>query len=174
MGQKVTDSLSKCNLLNDYFSNVFTKDDGNAPRIECSQICVPPLVVPESNVFEAISALRAESAAGPDKIPSDFLMRIARSITPVLTVLFNRNISETFVPIVWKMAYVTPIFKKGSKTQPANYRPISLTCHFSKIMERIIKWHLFRYLQTYSKLEDGQHGYCPGLSTVTSLLDFYD
>jgi len=46
--------------------------------------------------------------------------------------------SATAVPDAWKMAIVTPVFKKGLATAVANYRSISLTCVASKITERII------------------------------------
>ena len=99
---------------------------------------------------------------------------VVRILAPVLEILFNRNLNETFVPAVWKKALITPLFKKGSKLQKENYRPISLTCHLSKIMERVLKNHIFTYLQTYNKFEQEQHGFCQGLSTVTNLVEFYD
>ena len=59
-------------------------------------------------------------------------------ITPTITKVFNKCISEGVFPETLKKAEITPIFKKGSRLSPGNYRPISLLSPFSKIFERHI------------------------------------
>ena len=43
------------------------------------------------------------------------------------------------VPTQWKRAHGSPIFKKGDKKQPENYRPVSLTCVVCKTMESLVR-----------------------------------
>lgn len=66
---------------------------------------------------------------------------------------------ETKVPEEWKLANVNDIFKKGSKSDPANYRPVSLTSNVGKIMERITKDEIVSYLERNLKIKHTQHGF---------------
>ena len=74
----------------------------------------------------------------------------------------------------WKIAYVTPIFKKGSKMTPSNYRPVSLTCKTCKVMEKIVLDHMINHLLKNSLISKEQHGFVPGRSCVTQLLEVMD
>ncbi|RYA69629.1 reverse transcriptase family protein, partial [Enterobacter cloacae complex sp. 2DZ2F20B] len=74
------------------------------------------------------------------------------------------------LPKDWKIAYITPIHKNGNRLNAENYRPISLTSICSKVMERIIWNQMFRFLNDQSILSANQHGFLPGRSTVTCLL----
>lgn len=74
------------------------------------------------------------------------------------------------VPTQWKQALVTSIFKKGPKSDPANYRPISLTCLCCKILEHIVLSHVAKHLSENNILLDSQHGFRERLSTITQLI----
>ena len=71
----------------------------------------------------------------------------------------------------WKKAVTTPVFKKEVAGKVCNYRPISLTCVSSKIMERVIAQHIYNYLNRNNILHHAQHRFCKGRSTCTNLLD---
>lgn len=73
------------------------------------------------------------------------------------------------VPNEWKTAKISAIFKKGSKQDPGNYRPISVLPTISKIMERIVHNQLYDYLQTHNILSQEQSGFREKHSTQTSL-----
>ena len=75
------------------------------------------------------------------------------------------------VPKDWKGAIITPVFKKGAAGDVSNYRPISLTCVASKLMERIISGQIFDYLLTNNISHPEQHGFFRGRSTCTNLLE---
>ena len=70
----------------------------------------------------------------------------------------------------WSRALVTAIFKKGNKSDPANYRPVSLTCICCKIMEHIILSHLSKHLSLNNILIDEQHGFREKYSCETQLI----
>ena len=69
-----------------------------------------------------------------------------------------------------KTQNVTAIFKKGSKTNPKNYRPISLTCIACKVLEHIAHSHIMKYFDQHKILTDRQHGFRAKRSTVTQLI----
>ena len=64
----------------------------------------------------------------PDTIPPTVLKELSHQISPILEIIFNKSLQTGQVPNDWKEANVAPIFKKGDKHNPSNYRHISLTC----------------------------------------------
>ena len=90
-------------------------------------------------VWKAIGKLKSSSAPGPDKVTSRILIEARNELCYPLALIFNRSITSGDVPEDWRRANVTPIFKKGNKTSPGNYRPVSLTSVRSKLSHAIIK-----------------------------------
>jgi len=80
-------------------------------------------------------------------------------------------VTEAIVPRDWKLANVAPIFKGGSRKDPGNYRPVSLTSHISKIFEKILKEHIVQFFEDNAILSSKQHGFRKGFSCLTSLLE---
>lgn len=85
--------------------------------------------------------------------------------------LFNRSIQTGQVPEDWRSANISAIYKKGNKSDPLNYRPISLTCIIGKMLETIIKTQLVKFLDENNKIKDSQHGFTKGKSCNTNLLE---
>ena len=79
-----------------------------------------------------------------------------------LTSIFIKFLQEGVVPADWKLANVTPIFKKGSKSVPGNYRPVSLTCVICKVMEALVKDDIVEHLAKNSLIWSSQHGFTAG------------
>ena len=77
-----------------------------------------------SGVCKLLSDCNPHKSAGPDNIHSCFLKNTANEIAPMLTHLFQSSLSTGIIPSVWKQAYVTPIYKTGSRSDARNYRPI--------------------------------------------------
>ncbi len=86
-----------------------------------------PVVVGERDVEKKIQKLRKVAAPGPDGIKPSLLQQFSSSLITPLTIIFNKSLETGEVPEGWKKEYVTPIFKKGTKGCPGNYRPVSLT-----------------------------------------------
>ncbi|KAK4830741.1 hypothetical protein QYF61_013191 [Mycteria americana] len=78
------------------------------------------------------------------------------------------------VPADWRLANVTPIFKKGWKEDPGNYRPVSLTSVPGKLMEQIILSAITRHVENNQGIKPSQHGFRKGRSCLTNLISFYD
>jgi len=75
------------------------------------------------------------------------------------------------VPQLWKDSYVTAIYKKGSKSNPSNYRPISLTCILCKTLENIIRIRILEHLVENELISKEQYGFLPKRSTTLQLLN---
>ena len=78
------------------------------------------------------------------------------------------------MPALWKCASVTPIYKKGSKSDCLNCRPVLITCILCKLLERIIKERMITQLMENKWFNVAQHGFSKIKSTVSNLIDFYD
>ena len=82
--------------------------------------------------------LDPNKATGPDGISPRILKELAEELAPGLTTIFQSSLATGLVPADWKDAHVTPIYKKGEQYDPANYRPVSLTCVACKLMEHVV------------------------------------
>ena len=91
-----------------------------------------------------------------------------------LAIIYNKLMEEGDVPNIWRMANVCPIFKKGSKGDPANYRPVSLTCVVGKVMESLIRDKIVEHLERNTLIRSSQHGFLAGRSTTTNLLVYME
>ena len=98
-------------------------------------------------------------AAGPGGISLMVLRELSSVIAPALQKIFSKSLSSHQVPEDWEKALVTPIFKKGDKDCPANYRPISLTCICSKFLEYIITKSIMSHPEHHNLLCHLQHGF---------------
>ncbi len=86
----------------------------------------------------------------------------------------RRPSQKKTIPEDWKTANVSPIFKKGNKQDPLNYRPVSLTSVPCKVMERIIKKAMVSHLEENNLLTSLQHGFRSGRSCLTQLLEYFE
>ena len=108
---------------------------------------MPEIEISVNGVAKLLSNLNSAKAAGPDAIRPIILKELSQAITPVVTAIFQKSLDTGMVPSDWKKAQVCPLFKKGSKQDPANYRPISLTCILCKTMEHIIASGLTKHFK---------------------------
>ena len=79
------------------------------------------------------------------------------SLKPI-TIIYNQMFSVAFVASEWKKAVITPVHKKGLATTCSNYRPISITCVTSKLLEHVITNQICNYLAGNNLLHSAQHG----------------
>ena len=96
------------------------------------------LELSSDQVCDALLGLDVLKAVGPDGIHPIFLKIRAPIISPSLTLIFNKSLKTGIFTDAWKLAFVTPVYKKGNKEDPSNYRPISLLSCISKILEGFV------------------------------------
>ena len=89
---------------------------------------MPEIHVSQSGIEKLLKGLNPHKAAGPDKFKPIVLQTLHKELAPILQLIYQRSLDSGKLPSIWKEANVSPIFKKGDKSDPANYRPISLTC----------------------------------------------
>ena len=131
------------------------------------------IIITKLDIINAIGEMKENSSAGPDDIPSIFLIKTKESISGPLEYLMRKSLDEGIIPQVFKMAYITPIHKGGAKTKPEQYRPVSLTSHLIKIFERVLKKPILLHLINNNLINENQHGFVRGRSTQSQLLSHY-
>jgi len=100
--------------------------------------------------------------------------RVLRELAKPLSIIHQQSWLTGEVPDDWSLASVTPIYKKGRKEDPGNYRPVSLTSMLGKIMERFILSALTGHVKDNQEIRPSQHGFKTGRSCLTNLISFYD
>ena len=103
---------------------------------------------------------------------SSFYYRITTEIAPVLQKIYTRSIQTDIIANDWKKFRIHPIVKKGDKERADSYRPMSLTCICSKILEHIITRCVMSQLETNNILYALQHGFRKNRSCESQLLEF--
>ena len=98
----------------------------------------------------------------------------ANVIAPFIASLINKSITSGTFPNQLKCAKVYPIFKGGSKSDPSNYRPISILPTISKIFEKHVNKHLMNYLNKYKLIHESQSGFRQKHSCQTALIKLID
>ena len=101
----------------------------------------------EANILMILQSLQTDKAAGIDNISSRFLKDGSKILAEPICQLCNLSISLSLFPTDCKIAKIKPLFKKGSKTDPKNYRPVSLLPIISKIIERVVNEQTQCFLQ---------------------------
>ena len=176
-GTLTRDDLEKSEVLNDFFSSVFTLEDTNSiPVFKCNNdVFISTTSITQLDMEKALMNLNVNKSPGPDGLHPRVLRELASVLSYPLKILFDKTITLGRIPTKWKVAEVRPIFKKGKRTSPGNYRPVSLTSIICKVFERFIKDTIFKHLIDNNLLSDDQFGFCSGRSCTTQLLStIYD
>lgn len=178
-----TDEKDICNRLNDYFCDV---GKNLASSINCqphdftkychlpnnnSMFC-PPATGAE--ILKIILSFRNNKSPGPDNIAPKLIKLISADIIEPLLYIFNLSFSSGQVPQSLKIAKVIPLYKKGGKDIPGNYRPISLLSIFDKILEKLMFNRIYSFLVQNDILYKYQFGFRKGYSTSLALVELVD
>ena len=132
---------------------------------------LPDIQINPLGVANLLNELDPFKAPGPDGIPSKLLKETSANIAPLLTLIYRASLKQGKLPNDWKRAFVAPIFKKGSRTNPSNYRPISLTCICCKLLKHIISSAISTQANHYNIICKQQHGFRKNHSCETQLLE---
>ena len=127
-----------------------------------------------NGVRKLLRSLKVKKSCGPDNIGPRILKELADELAPCLTLLFQSSLNSGIVPADWRIAHVSPIFKKGERYSAENYRPISLTSVTGKLLEHIIVHTIMNFLEENSILCREQHGFRKNRSCISQLLGLMD
>lgn len=125
-----------------------------------------------SNEVEKVIISLNETKATSDDYGIIYIKKIAKQVAPLLTILINETMEQGNIPKLLKISVVKPVYKSGDSTKVENYRPISLTPVFHKIMEKLILEQMWKFVIKYNLINDNQYGFRKGHSTVHAILSF--
>ena len=145
----------KAEMLNIQFSLVFTRENHwNVPPAKPSPFPkMPPIRVASAGVSKLHGQLNQKKACGDNNIPAVFLKHCTEELSPMPSFIIQQSLDTKTVPDDWKRALVTPIFKKGARSKPENYRPVSMAI-CCKVAEHIIVSQTMRHLDLHNILID--------------------
>ena len=121
-------------------------------------------------VHKKPQSLRSDKSPSHDKLHPRILKELAKELATPLAIIY-KYINKGTLPSQWKEVIVTPISKKGCKSDPSNYRPVSLTSVVCKVLEIIITENILEHIKSNSLQCPQQHGFITGRSTTTNLLE---
>ena len=174
-GQLSSDPVVMSETLASSFASVYVKQ---TPAVQEPHQTFDGLIEPISITIEhVVSHLRTldtNSAMGPDFLHPQVLKNCSEALSYPMYLIFCRSLAEGTVPSAWKRSTVIPLFKKGSRYDPLNYRPVSLTSVCCKTLERIVAKHIHEYLESNAILSNHQFGFRPGRSVMEQLLLVYN
>ena len=179
-GNIVSDSRAIADLLNSYFSSVFTIENVSLIPNPTSNFdftnsqILRELCIDEKLVWEKLSNINTSKSQGPDELNPKLLFELRNELCKPLTTLFNMSIQTGVIPQDWRDACVAPLHKKGSRNKSENYRPVSLTSVISKLLESIVKDSLVKHLDKNTLIRNSQHGFTSGKSCLSNLLEFFE
>ena len=122
-------------------------------------------------VHRLVSSLRIDKGTGLDDISARLLKEACPEIVPSLTHIINLSIRSGCFPEDWKISKVLPLYKEVIKSDPNNFRPISILPVVSKILEKVIFKQRYECLTDSNLLAVSQYGFRPMHSTLTALLE---
>ena len=164
-------------LLADQYDSVFSTPSTNIPQAADTRdnmSTITDITVTPEEIMDAIKELRPSSASGPDGFPAILLTNCSKQLALPLSILWKSSMQTSSIPQKLKFNIIPPIHKGGSKSDPANYRPVALTSHIIKIFEKIIRNKLTSFLDENNHLNENQHGFRSGRSCLTQLLAHHD
>ena len=170
--QSSYDAASKANLFNSYFFDQFSEPSSYNIDIDFSEDAKYDIDFCPSKIRNILENTISSKAPGPDGIYGVVLKNCSNSLAEPLSIIFKLVYNTGILPSQWRLANVVPVFKKGEKNDVQNYRPISLTCLITKVMERIVYDELLHL--TLNKIDSRQHGFLNNKSCSTNMISFVE
>jgi hypothetical protein len=187
-GTQLTNEQDIANALNKHFSNVKNSVSNgdkldnmkqnnpfaNSNTEQGRETLVPSLVFKlfsTKEMTQIIKSLKTKNSSGYDEINTKLLKISVNYISSPLTYICNKSISAGIFPERLKFSIIKPLFKKGDRTIPSNYRPISLLTAFSKVMEKALYNRLIDHLNTNNLIHPQQFGFRQNLSTENAIFN---
>ncbi|XP_076058263.1 uncharacterized protein LOC143035280 [Oratosquilla oratoria] len=130
---KTKDDNEKATVLADFFSSVITKEpEGLIPEVEVKDIpMLSQIEFSSKDIISVIDKLQRNKSPGPERLHPRILKETKDVIAYPLCKIFNLSLLSERLPIDWKLANISAIYKKGDRSDPGNYRPVSLTVSYA-------------------------------------------
>lgn len=165
----------KAEVLNGFFASVFNirisyPQDAQLPEMEVvdGQMSETP-IIQEEMVSDLLCQLDTHRSMGPDGIHPRVMRELEKVFAKTLSIICQQSCSTGEVPSDWRLANVTPIYKNGWKDDLGNYRPVSLTLAWGKVLEEIILSAITWHMQDSQGIKPG---FKKGRSCLTDLISY--
>lgn len=130
--------------------------------------------ITEAEIDSTIKTLKSDKSCGCDEIVNEYITSTKHFMLPIYTSLFNIILDSGNIPSDWTRGIIIPIYKnKGSKRDPANYRPITLLSCLGKLFTSILNKRLYKYLDENNLLSETQSGFRKEYSTIDNIFALY-
>ena len=172
-GQSFISPMEKAEMLNSHFAkqcSLETKCHRLPHFCFVTEHRLSQLVFTPDDVYNILTRLNIHKSTGHDRISNRMLKLTAVQICKPLSDIFNLSLRSGTFPNSWKKSNICPVFKKLDRQQVENYRPISLLCNTSKILERLVFNKLYEYLVSNGLLTSRNSGFKKKDSTTSQLL----
>ena len=168
----VSRDSEQASLLNKVFADKFTDPAvGFYPDVHNHNIFnMLNIVVSHEDVRKVLLSIPSNKACGPDNVSARIIKECVEELTAPITMLCRMSFEQGVFPTVWKQANVVPIHKNGDRTNPKNYRSISLLPLFGRVLEKLACDALMLHVRPV--LSDAQHGFLTGRSCITNLATY--
>ena len=181
--ETITNPSDIANAFNNYFAKIAINIQSSI-RFSKKKYCdyLPPLNIESffltptdsTKVPNIIFSLNQSKSDGSNCIPIKILKLLNKDISDQLAILFNQSFSSGIFPSILKTSKIIPIYKKGSKLECSNYRPISLLSNIDKILERLMYNRLYNFLEKKEIIFSLQFGFHQKYSTTHALIHLTD
>jgi hypothetical protein len=178
----ITEDHEIANAINEHFGTVGEELAKNFPNNDnylrylgpsnCHSFFLSPANTDE--ILGEINRLGERKASGHDNIKPKLLKAASTILAEKITHIINLSFKNGQVPTKLKIAKVIPIYKKNNRTDPNNYRPISLLSIINKIMEKIMYKRLKKFLDKFKILYKYQFGFRENHSTTMAIMEIVD
>ncbi|KAL5261080.1 hypothetical protein ACHWQZ_G006960 [Mnemiopsis leidyi] len=161
-GSRTSGPAESAEALAEAFSSVFVHEPENLPSVEKPEVepdILCDIDITFDKVKQQLEGLNCFKSYGPDGVHPKLLKSLAddSSFVEAVVKLFRKCTDSGELPKIWKSASLTALFKNGSKTDPLNYRPVSLTCIMCKVYEKILRDEILEFVD--DKINPHQHGF---------------
>ena len=181
--ETITNPYDISNVFNNYFAKVaidiqssirFSKKKyyDYHPPLNIESFFLTP--TDSTEVSNIIFSLNQNKSDGPNSIPIKIVKLLNKDISDQLAILFNQSSSSGIFPSILKTSKIISVYKKGSKLECSNYRPISLLSNIDKILERLMYNRLYNYLEKKEIMFSFQFGFRQKYSTTHALIHLTD
>ena len=175
-GNAVSDPQRIADIFQDQFKSVFstplTQSQLNHYSLSPSNVSssISCFEVTQGEIIAAIDEMKGNASCPTKDVPAQVFKQCKLVLSKPLFLIWKKSFLCGEIPNEYKNQMIIPVHKKGSKTLAKNFRPISLTSHEVKIMERVLRKRITNYLENFNLINDSQHGFRRFHSCTTQLL----
>ena len=121
-GTRTNTDRDKAEVLNDFFSSVFSQEDLTSmpiPEAKKMESFLEQIQISEEDIMKRLHKLKTNKSAGPDSMHPRLLKELSNELTKPLALLFKKSLQEALIPQQWKKSHVSPLYKNGHRMQSA-------------------------------------------------------